>query len=83
MSFTVVLHLPHTMDSARTFGSAWKRLIDRYGGSTVAWASAIKYRKIGDGDRPEKPLSRRLLDATSSGPDGVLDILLGEGATPV
>lgn len=77
---TVVLHLPHTMDSAQTFGPAWTRLINRYGGSTVAWASAIKYRKVGDGHRPDKPLSRRLLEATSSGHDCVLDIVLGEYA---
>ena len=59
-------------------GDAWDALINRYGGSTVAWASAIKYRKGGDGHRPDKPRSRRLLEATSSGHDSVLDIVLGD-----
>lgn len=75
---TVVLHLPHTVDSAQTFGPAWERLLDRHGGSTEAWASAIKYRVVGDGHRPDKPLSRELLEATSSSHDSVLDIVIGE-----
>lgn len=77
---TVVLHLPHTIDSTRTFGPAWTGLLERHGGSTVAWASAIKYRKVGDGHRPDKALSRRLLRATSSGHETVADIVVGDHA---
>ncbi len=75
---TVILHLPHTVDSASTWVPPWRRLLGRHGGSTVAWASAIKYRVVGDGHRPAKPLSPRLLVATAGGREGVLDIVVGD-----
>jgi hypothetical protein len=74
---TVVLHLPHTTDRMTTWGPAWDRLLIRHGSAATAWASAIKYRTSGDA-RPDKPLRHGLLGASSSGPDSVLDIVLGD-----
>lgn len=45
---TVVLHLPHTMDTARTFGPAWRRLI-----------RPIRRLDGGVGQRDQVPQARR------------------------
>ena len=74
---TVVLHLPHTTDSMKTWGAAWRRLLEGHGTSATVWASAVKYRTVRN-VKPAKPLPRLLLRASSSGHDTVLDIVLGD-----
>ena len=74
---TVVLHLPHTTHSMQTWGATWERLLEGYGTSATVWASAVRYRTVND-VKPAAPLPRRLLRASSSGHDTVLDIVLGD-----
>ena len=68
------------MAGVASTGPAWEGPLDRHGSPATVWASAIKYRTASDAT-PKKALLPRLLRASSSGDDGVLDIVLGDHGT--
>ncbi len=71
---TLALHLPHTLDTAKTWGQAWGRLRDSAGPQLACQGSAIRDLTKGWGE-PDAHLDAGLLDGTARCEDSVAVVL--------